>query len=86
MGRQNEYPTPNTGENNMKIPSAVYDFLKWILLIVVPAFLTFFPTLCKAWGWEIPVDAIMTTISATATFLGVILGISTINYNKEQQK
>ena len=69
----------------MKLPNTFYDIAKWLLLIVVPAFVTLFPTLCNVWGWELPVDAITTTITAIATFLGVILGISTINYNKENK-
>lgn len=70
----------------MKLPDKVYEILKWLLIIVVPAFVTLFPTLCNAWGWNIPVDAITTTITAVATFVGVCVGISTINYNKEQKK
>lgn len=70
----------------MKLPDKVYEILKWLLIIVVPAFVTLFPTLANAWGWNIPVDAITTTITAVATFVGVCVGISTINYNKEQKK
>lgn len=68
----------------MKIPDKVYDVLKWILMIVVPAFITMFSFLAKAWAWQIPVEAIVGTISAIATFVGVCVGISTYNYNKSQ--
>ena len=67
----------------MKIPDAVYNWLKWILIIVVPAFITLFTLLAGTWGWAIPVQAIVTTITGVATFLGVIVGISTHYYNKE---
>lgn len=67
----------------MKIPNKVYDILKWILIIVVPAFITLFTLLARTWGWDIPVDAIVATITGIAAFLGVIIGISTHNYNKE---
>ena len=67
----------------MKIPSAVYDWLKWILIIVVPAFITLFTLLASTWHWDIPVQAIVTTITGVATSLGVIVGISTHYYNKE---
>lgn len=67
----------------MKLPDKVYDFLKWILIIVVPAFITLFTLLASTWGWQIPVEAIVATITGVATFLGVIIGISTHNYNKE---
>ena len=68
----------------MKIPSKIYDFLKWILIIVVPAFITLFTLLASTWHWDIPVEAITATITGIATFLGVIIGISTHYYNKEE--
>ena len=67
----------------MKIPSKLYDILKWILIIVVPAFVTLFTLLAETWHWDIPTQAIVTTITGIATFLGVIVGISTHYYNKE---
>ena len=67
----------------MKIPDKIYNALKWILIIVVPAFITLFTLLAQTWGWDIPVQAIVTTITGIATFLGVIVGISTHYYNKE---
>lgn len=67
----------------MKIPDKIYNVLKWVLIIVVPAFITLFTLLAQTWGWDIPVQAIVTTITGIATFLGVIVGISTHYYNKE---
>ena len=67
----------------MKIPNKVYDVLKWILLIVVPAFVVCLNALAAAWSWDIPLDAINITISAIATFLGVCIGISTNAYYKD---
>lgn len=68
----------------MKLPDKVYEFIKWLLVIVIPAFLTLISALQAAWHWDIPMDAITITITACATFLGVILGISTHYYNKDQ--
>lgn len=67
----------------MKIPDKVYNVLKWILVIVVPAFVTLFTLLSTTWHWDIPTEAIVATITGIATFLGVCIGISTHNYNKE---
>ena len=66
----------------MKLPGRVYDVLKWLLLIVVPAFITLFSIIVQTWNINIPLDAIVTTISAVSTFIGVCIGISTVNYNK----
>lgn len=69
----------------MKLPDGLYDVLKWLLIIVVPAFITLFSFLAQAWNWNIPVEAIVGTISAVATFIGVCVGISTYNYNKSKE-
>ena len=66
----------------MIIPSKVYDVLKWVLLIFVPAFIALLTTLTMVWGWNIPLEAIVATISAIQTFIGALIGISTKNYNK----
>ena len=68
----------------MKLPDRVYDFCKWLLIIVVPAFITLLTTLTKAWNWDIPLDAITITIGGAATFIGVCIGISNYYYKKEQ--
>lgn len=67
----------------MKLPNKAYDILKWVLMIVVPAFITLLTLLTGAWGWDIPIEAITATITGVATFVGVCVGISTANYNKE---
>lgn len=61
----------------------VYDVLKWICLVVSPAVCTLIVTLNSLWGWNLPVEAIVGTITAVTTFTGVILGISNIQYNKK---
>lgn len=66
----------------IKIPDKIYNILKWLLLIVVPAFITMFSIIVQTWHINIPLEAIVTTISAVATFVGVCIGISTVNYNK----
>lgn len=67
----------------MKLPDKVYNVVKWILIIVVPAFITLFSLLASTWGWDIPTEAITATITGVATFVGVIVGISTHYYNKD---
>ena len=68
----------------MVLNGKVYAILKWILCIVVDAFILLLTTLQKAWGWDIPIEAIVITITAVSTFFGVILGISHHNYYKEE--
>ena len=48
-------------EANRAIPSRVYDILKWLGLIVLPALALFVSTVGPAWGWT-HVDAIVTVL------------------------
>ena len=61
----------------------LYDILKWVALILLPALGTLYFTLAGIWGFPYG-EQIVGTITAIDTFLGVCLGISTINYNNEQ--
>lgn len=70
----------------MILPAKVYSIIKWCLIVVVPAFITLFTLLAKAWSWDIPVEAIVTTITGIATFFGVIVGISHVNYYKGENE
>lgn len=59
----------------------VYDVLKWIAMYLLPAFGTLYFALASIWGLPYG-EQIVGTITAFDTFLGVILGISTAQYNK----
>ena len=69
----------------IQLPDWLYDIFKWICIVVSPAAVTLLKILTEAWHWQIPVDAICVTITAITTFIGIILGISTISYNKENK-
>ena len=63
----------------------VYDVLKWIAQILLPALGTLYFALAGIWGFPYA-EAVVGTITAVDTFLGVLLGISTINYNKKNEE
>lgn len=63
----------------------VYDVLKWIAQILLPALGTLYFALAGIWGLPYA-EAIVGTITAIDTFLGILLGISTINYNNKEEK
>ena len=59
----------------------VYNILKWVAMILLPAIGTLYFALAGIWG--LPYDKeIVGSITAIDTFLGVVLGISTVQYNK----
>ena len=61
----------------------VYDVLKYIAQIVLPALGTLYFALAKIWGFPYGAE-IVGTISAVDAFLGALLKISTDQYNKEK--
>lgn len=63
----------------------VYDFLKIVAQIWLPALSTLYFALAGIWGFPYG-EQIVGTITAIDAFLGAILGISTKMYNKEVQK
>ena len=66
----------------MRLSDQRYDILKWIAMIVLPAAGTLYFALSNIWGLPYG-EEIVGTITAIDTFLGAILGISTIQYNKK---
>lgn len=66
----------------MMISNKLYDYLKWLCLIALPALSTLYWSLASIWGWPY-IEQISGTIAAVGTFLGVLLGVSTVSYYKE---
>ena len=66
----------------MKLSNKWYDALKWIAQILLPALGTLYFALAGIWGFPYA-EQIIGTITAIDTFLGVLLGISTMQYRKE---
>jgi len=65
----------------MKMSNKVYDVLKYVLIVGVPALILFLNTLGDIWG--IPyIGQITATIAALGTFGGSLLQISSAKYNK----
>lgn len=67
----------------MKLPNKVYDVLKWLVLVCIPALTVAYVGLSAIWGWPYA-DEVAKTSAVICTLLGALLGISTAQYNKEQ--
>lgn len=61
----------------------VYDALKFIALVVLPAAGTLYFALSSIWGLPYS-EEIIGTITAIDTFLGALLGISSTSYKKSK--
>lgn len=68
----------------MKLNNKTYDILKFIAQIVLPAVGTLYFALAGIWNFPYG-EEIVGTITAVDTFLGAILGLSSVNYNKEEK-
>lgn len=60
----------------------MYDVLKWIAMVVLPAIATLYFALASIWGFPYA-EEIVGTITAVDTFLGVLLGITSAQYHKK---
>ena len=68
------------GENEMILNDKLYDILKWVAIVALPALSTFIVVLGKIWGWGDVANMVGQTITAFAVLLGALLGISSIQY------
>lgn len=62
----------------------MYDVLKWIALVVLPAVAILYGSLAGIWGLPYA-EQIPETITAIDLFLGVLLGISSAQYKKKAE-
>lgn len=66
------------------IPNKLYDVLKWVAILLLPALATLVAVIFKI--WDIPCGPeISATITACATFLGTILGLSALKYKGDEE-
>lgn len=67
----------------MKLHNNVYDVLKYIVLIALPAVITFVNIVGVQLGYDMTTTIVVLT--AFNTLLGTLIGISSIKYNKENE-
>lgn len=66
----------------MKLPDKVYDVLKWVAILVLPALAVLYKTVAAEWGLPYG-QQVYNTVYAVHIFLGTILGISSLTYKKD---
>ncbi len=69
----------------MTFSNKAYDVLKYVAQIVLPALATLYAVLAGLWDLPRP-DAVVGTIVALDTFLGVLLQLSSSSFNKSDAK
>lgn len=68
----------------MNMSNKVYDALKFVAQIVLPALATFYVTIASLWNLPLA-EEISGTIMAVDTLLGTVLMISSNQYNKSNK-
>ena len=69
----------------MILNDKLYNILKWILLTVIPALNILIATLCALYGWSWG-NIVIGTIDAVAAFVGAIIGVGSIKYQRALEK
>lgn len=67
----------------MKLSNKVYDILKFIAMVILPAIGTLYFGLARIWNLPYA-EEIVGTITIIDTFLGTILGINSSQYKKRE--
>ena len=71
---------------NGTLTPSLYQWLKWLCIIVLPALASLIVGLSRIWDFEVLGSNIAATITLIGTFLGTILCISNYNYYKKEDK
>lgn len=67
---------------NGLIPDRLYDILKWVAIIVMPALSTFIVGLGGIWSLPYA-GQVAATVTAVGVLLGAFLGLSSVKYNNQ---
>ena len=65
----------------MKLPDKLYDALKWLCILGLPALTSLYSTLAGIWGWPFA-EQVPQTLSAVGLAIGTIIGVSSAEYRK----
>lgn len=66
--------------NIFKFSNRTYNVIKYVLEVVIPAFIVLYATVGGYWGWSM-IEQVVGTIAAVGLFLGIALGISRKQYD-----
>lgn len=67
------------------LPDKVYNILKWVALLFLPALNTFILAVFPA--WNIPyAEPIALTVSALGVFIATCIGVSQSQYKKQKEE
>ena len=74
----------NEPQSGYLLPDRVYDALKWVALIALPAIAVFAQAVGPAWGLP-HCGELVTTINAIGLFVGALIGVSQLTSVKADE-
>lgn len=66
-------------------PSKIYNIIKYLVLIFLPSFTSFYILLATQWGWD-HVTKISVSLTGFTAFLGSLVGIAARNFNNSDDR
>ena len=67
----------------MRLPDKLYDVLKWLCSLFIPALVSLYVACAAIWGWPYAAE-IAKTAAAVCTFIGALIGVSSVQYYKDK--
>ena len=67
------------------LPQKLYESLRWIIAIILPAIGVFIVSIDSIWALGLPAQEISLTLDAVGLFLGTIFGISKVVHDKDDE-
>ena len=67
------------------LPQKVYESLRWIIAIILPAIGVFIVSIDAIWSLGLPAEQISLTLDAVGLLLGTIFGISKVVHDKDDE-
>lgn len=67
----------------MKLSNKAYDFIKWVATYILPSVGTLYFALAQVWNLPYG-EEVIGSITAIDTFLGGLIGVSSMNYEEEE--
>lgn len=68
----------------MKLPNKMYDILKWVAILALPAIGLFYGQIGPIWNLPY-VSEIVDTLNAAGLLIGTLIGLSTLAHNKSNE-
>lgn len=68
------------------LPQKLYEAIRWMIAIALPATGILVTTLANIWEWNIPAESISLTLDAVGLFLGAVFGIAKVAHDKAEEE